>query len=274
MPYASLAEVYGGDFGQVDPQKLAQNYGMRNIETYKQKGVPDSALPMEVGVTNMDVVKFNQQVSPTNRQVSPTNRQVSPTDRQVSPTDRQVSPTDRQQQREVDESNDEYNGQRWRGMGRRKEKVHHEYNDEPNFRYSTMRGVNDEGYEDEDGYNDVESFVPRGRSLHERFLEHFGQCSACREKVWEKFSNYVEKRQGTVGGVGGASGSDIREMFGSEDVPPAAEKANTTGGSSEGLAGDSYIDVVVMILLGIFIIFVLDAFVKLGRGLGSSGSSE
>lgn len=251
MPYASLAEVYGGGFGQVDPQKLAQNYGMRNIETYKQKGVPDSALPMEVGVTNMDIVKFNSR-----------------------------------QQREVegrgggqDMIEEVSRGRRRERRGGRREarREMRGYSDEPNFRYSTMRGVDDEDEIDdvEEGYDNVESFVPRGRSLHERFLEHFGKCSGCREKVWDKFSNYVETRKESMVG----NGRDIREMFGSGDVPPAAEKAEKpyvadAGAGGGGNGADSYVDVIIMILLGIFIIFVLDAFVKLGRGLGGSASSE
>lgn len=223
MPYASLNEVYGGGFGKADPNQLAQNYGLRNVEDFNQKKVPDSAMPMEVGVSNMDVIKFNQK-----------------------------------QQREV-------------GDG------------EPSFKYTTGRGVPDSimdsvNHPDSDDEEEMfETFVPRGwmprkkRSLHERFLEHFKKCSTCRQKVWEKFSNYVEKRK--------EEGQDIREMFGSGDVMSAAEKPSVPvvkdGLEADGSSnGDSYVDVIVMILLGVFIIFVLDAFVKLGGSIGGSTSTE
>lgn len=240
MPYATLNEVYGSGFGKADPNKLAQNFGMRNVEDFKQRGVPDSALPVEVGTSNRDIVRFNQR-------------------RQGESGDDIARSTALAENRE--------------GGGLR----------EPNYRYTTLNPI-DDASEIEDVY---EGFSAGGMgerrrvrggggggSLHERFLEHFGNCPTCRQKVWEKFSDYVEKR----GGDGAEGGSDIREMFGSGDVMKSAEKPSLPvvkdgqeGGSGSGGA-DSYVDVIVMILLGVFIIFVLDAFVKLGRGLTPSVS--
>lgn len=233
MPYASISEVYGENFGNPDPAKLATQYGygMRSIDSYNQESTRggDSvggALPSNVGTANMAAVKFN---SETQYRVNETGNGMEEAENQRFP---------------------------WAD------------NDEPRFTYSTMQGKDDEN-EIQDVYENFKG----GYSLHERFIEHFSKCSTCREKVWEKFSNYIEQKKKHNGGS-----SDIREMFSNDagrGVPVSADKASTpvanvgSAGSGEGSGGDNYVDVLVMILLGIFIIFVLDAFVKLGKSFSS-----
>lgn len=192
MPYASVSELYGEDFGKTPNYDIAQNYGARNISDFNQTSIPDTALNMEVGTANMDIVKFNQQA----------------------------------QSQQHSRQSLQY--------------------DEPDYRFG-LESSNDV----------VEKFnsKPQTVSLHDRFLEHFSQCSTCRNKVWEKFSDHIIKKKNT--------NSDIREMFSQNDVPPSADKSSSND-------GNNYIDIIVMIMLGIFIIFVLDAFVKLGQSVAKT----
>lgn len=216
MPYASVTEIYGEDFGKTNIYNISQNYGARNISDFNQTNVPDTALNMEVGTTNMDIVKFNQQQQHHQQQTNGVNEL-----------------------------------------------------DEPNYRFGNSGQEMDSDAIVENFRSNRTNGQSHGNSLHSKFLEHFSQCPSCRTKVWEKFSTYIADKQQKNGGNDGDNSIDIREMFSQNDVLPSAEKKGVVSNiNDDGNSGNNYVDIIVMILLGVFIIFVLDAFVKLGQSVG------
>ena len=72
----------------------------------------------------------------------------------------------------------------------------------------------------------------KGR-LCELFLKHIETCDSCKEKMMEKF------------------GGNIMEKF-----------------QSNGVVAPNYFEIFMVILVGIFIIIIMDSFVRLGKIMG------
>ena len=76
----------------------------------------------------------------------------------------------------------------------------------------------------------------------ERFIDHFHECEKCQEIILRKCKKKLKKRK------------QLHEGF-----------MNLDGDDSN----NNYTDVVVMLLVGVFIILVLDSILKLGKRMGA-----
>ena len=90
-------------------------------------------------------------------------------------------------------------------------------------------------------YDDIRNYM--GRDEEEtgcnRFMKHFNKCEKCQEVILKKCKKLLKKKK-------------IIEGF---SLDP--EKSS----SSE----NNYSDIIIILLIGVFIIFILDTFVKLGK---------
>ena len=73
----------------------------------------------------------------------------------------------------------------------------------------------------------------------EKFMEHFVSCKECRGKIKDMLDDYKKETQ-------------MIEKFSPASVP----------------INNNYLDIFVLIITGVFIIFVLDCFVRLGKRFG------